>query len=215
MTMRRLSRPFAVKSLSEDGAFTGYGSVFDVEDWYGDVVEKGAFTATLAAWKAKGRAPAMLWQHYSDKPIGRWTSMSEDAKGLYVEGQLALKTRDGADAYEHLKAETVSGLSIGYEIPKGGAEWDPQTETYRLHQVDLWEVSPVTFPANEDAQIESVKAALASPREFERFLRDAGLSRNTAKAVMAGGYQAIAQRDAAIDGLKDRILKLTSTIRGG
>jgi len=194
---KRLARPFEIKAVGEDGTFSGYGSVFGNVDAYGDVIEAGAFKASLGAWADKGKLPAMLWQHDSRKPIGVWTSMVEDAKGLYVEGELALKARDGADAYELLKIKAVSGLSIGFNIPRGGAEWDPKTETYRIKQVDLWEVSPVTFPANESAQVEAVKAALeGGPAEVEEILRDAGFSRSQAKKLMAGGWKALGLRDA-------------------
>jgi hypothetical protein len=119
-------------------------------------------------------------------------------EGPVVEGRLLVKDDPlAARAYAHLKAGSVTGLSIGYRIPKGGAEWDPKSETYRLKQLDLYEVSLVTFPANDEAQVESVKAALAAgPKEFERFLRDAGLSRSQAKALMSGGYKALDLRDA-------------------
>jgi uncharacterized protein len=197
MTVKRIAVPFEIKDTpSQDGVFSGYGSVFGVTDWYGDVVEPGAFGKSLQLWAEKGKSPAMLWQHDSRKPIGKWTRLAEDAKGLYVEGKLALKTRDGADAYEHLKEGTISGLSIGFELPKGGGEWDPKSETFRLKQIDLWEVSPVTFPANEAAQVEAVKAALDNPRDFERQLRDVlGLTQAQAKKLMAGGFKALATRD--------------------
>lgn len=214
MAMRKLALPFELKAApAEDGTFEGYGSVFGVKDWYGDVVEPGAFALSLQAWAAKGKTPAMLWQHDPKKPIGKWTRLAEDAKGLYVKGELALKTRDGADSYEHLKAGTVTGLSIGYDIPKGGGEWDPIAEVYRLKQLDLWEVSPVTFPANEAAGIESVKAAAMTTRELERFLRDAGLSARDAKALMSGGVKALEQRDAADEELEALKAQIRSNTR--
>jgi Escherichia/Staphylococcus phage prohead protease len=191
--MKTLSRSFEVKKLDKDtGKFSGYGSVFGTKDSYGDVVEPGAFAASLKAWRGKGQMPALLWQHQMGEPIGKWTEMAEDDRGLYVEGQLALKTTRGAEAHELLKMDALRGLSIGYAIPKDGGAWDPQAKVFRLKQVDLWEVSLVTFPANEDAQVEAVKSAIASPREFERFLRDAGLSRRQAQALMADGFKGLA-----------------------
>jgi len=204
---KHLARPFAMKALKSDGSFTGYGSVFGVEDSYGDVVLPGAFRASLEAWKVKGRLPALLWQHRSDTPIGVWKTMAEDERGLLVEGELALKTQAGAEAYELLKLGALSGLSIGYAIPKGGGEWDPKTEQFMLKQVDLWETSLVTFPANEAAQVETVKAAIDSPKTFERFLRDAGLSAREAKALMAEGYRALNPRDAGASDSDDEVLQ--------
>jgi HK97 family phage prohead protease len=158
MKTKRLARPFEIKSLTEEGTFSGYGSVFGVVDSYGDVVQPGAFAASLASWSDKGKTPALLWQHDSTKPCGKWSKLAEDGHGLLLEGKLALKTQQGAEAYELLKMGAISGLSIGYSIPKGGGEWDPKSETFNLKQIDLWETSLVTFPANEDAQVAAVKA---------------------------------------------------------
>ena len=198
MQTKKLSTPFHVKEVGTSGEFSGYGSVFDVEDSYGDVVEKGAFLDSLDTWKGKGQMPALLWQHKADEPIGVWESMKEDDHGLLVEGRLLIDDDPLAKrAYAHLKAGSVSGLSIGYSIPKGGGAWDEAAGIYRLSQVNLWETSLVTFPANEAAQIDVVKDALQSQKEFERFLRDAGLSRRQAKSLMAGGFDSLTQRDAA------------------
>lgn len=215
MKTKHLARPFKIKSLEADGTFTGYGSVFGVTDSYGDVVEKGAFVGSLEAWATKGRLPALLWQHDQHEPIGVYTKMVEDDHGLYVEGRLLVDDDPLAKrAYAHLKAGSVSGLSIGFSIPKGGGEWDSKSETYRLKQVELWEVSLVTFPANESAQVGAVKSAIESPREFERFLRDAGLSRTQAKALMAGGYKALEPRDADGEELIESLKALTDRIMG-
>jgi hypothetical protein len=198
MSLKQRSMSFKVKALDEEGHFSGYGSVFDVVDFGGDRVLKGAFADTLKAWSAKGRLPGMFWHHKRDRPVGRWTSMREDDHGLFVDGKLAIKTIDGADAYEHFRAGTVEGLSIGYDIPEGGASWNRDTKSLDLKTLDLWEVSPVSMPMNDSARIESVKAALENPREMERLLRDAGLSRSEAKALMAEGFKALStQRDAA------------------
>jgi uncharacterized protein len=207
--------PFELKAApSPDGKFSGYASVFGVKDRVGDVVEPGAFLETLRVWAEKKALPVMLWHHDPQKPIGRWTHMAEDAKGLFVEGLLALKTNDGADAYEHLKAGTVSGLSIGYSIPAGGSAWDAKTETYRLKRVELWEVSPVSIPANPEAQVEDVKAAFESPRQLERLLRSAGLSRSQAKALLSGGYDALAARGGNDDGAIEALRGLAEALRG-
>lgn len=212
MKTKHLAKPFMLKSLEEDGTFSGYGSVFDVEDSYGDVVEPGAFKGTLDAWRTKGKLPSMLWQHRFDEPIGTYTQMQEDDHGLYVEGKLLIDGDPLAKrAYAHMKAGSISGLSIGYMIPRGGAEWDAKTETYRLRHLDLWEVSLVTFPANEAAQVDAVKSALETPKEFERFLREAGLSRDQAKALMAKGYKALDQREAD-EGLSESLKSLTKQI---
>ncbi|GGC87374.1 HK97 family phage prohead protease [Halopseudomonas salina] len=212
---KHLATPFKLKSINDDGTFAGYGSVFDVVDSYSDVVHKGAFQGSLDAWKERGGQPAMLWQHKFDEPIGIYTKMEEDDVGLYVEGRLLIDDDPLAKrAYAHLKARSITGLSIGYDIPPGGAEWDNKAGVFRLKNINLWEVSLVTFPANDAARVETVKHALQGPRQFEKFLRDAGLSRTEAKALMADGYKALNLRDAGGDDLLSDIQKLTSQLRG-
>lgn len=212
---KHLSTAFKVKSIGDDGTFSGYGSVFDVVDSYSDVVHRGAFAASLKAWAKKGGFPAMLWQHKYDEPLGPYTRMEEDEHGLYLEGRLLIDDDPLAKrAHAHLKAGSVTGLSIGYSIAPGGGRWDPDAGVYHLTQLDLWEVSIVTFPANDVARVDAVKNALQGPRQFEKFLRDAGLSRTEAKAVMAEGYKGISQRDAGMGGLLDEISQLTAQLRG-
>ena len=108
-------RSFALQiKSSEDGPIEGYGSVFGVKDSYDDVIAAGAFAATLAAHKAAGTMPAMLWQHDPDKPCGVWDEMSEDSGGLKVKGRLALETEKGKEAHALLKMGALNGLSIGF-----------------------------------------------------------------------------------------------------
>jgi HK97 family phage prohead protease len=198
MSTKRLVVSLDAKGLDADGegTFEGYGSVFHVKDSYGDVVMPGAFTRTLADAQSKGRPPAMLWQHDYDRPIGVWESMREDGHGLVVKGRIATQTRDGRDAYELLKLGALTGLSIGYRTKK--SVWDEPSKTRQLTDVDLYEVSPVVFPANDAARVSAVKGdGLPTVRELEDALRDAGLSRKQAKAILADGWKAL--RDAALD----------------
>lgn len=200
MQIKKLAKPFSVKSIEADGTFTGYGSVFGNTDSYGDVVEKGAFKESLDQANSGGKMPAMLWQHKHDEPIGVWTEMAEDDHGLLVKGKLLVDDDPLAKrAYAHLKAGSVGGLSIGYSIPKGGGEWDDEAGVYRLKNLKLWETSLVTFPANEAAQVETVKAAdfIDDIRQCEIFLRDAGFSRSQAKSLLARGFEGLTiQREA-------------------
>ncbi|MCU7917083.1 MAG: HK97 family phage prohead protease [Candidatus Thiodiazotropha sp. (ex Epidulcina cf. delphinae)] len=194
--------PLRVKSVDETGKFTGYGSVYGVEDSYGDVVVKGAFKNSLEDWASKGRLPAMLWQHRTDDPIGVYENMFEDDDGLYVEGQLLIHDDPLAKrAYGHLKAGSISGLSIGYNLSDSGWEYDKDKDIFILSEIDLWEVSLVTFPANDAARVQDVKRTCKAggvPEKVlvERLLRDAGFSRRQAKAFIAEGYGAIDPRDA-------------------
>lgn len=219
MHRQRLDVGFAVKSISDAGEFSGYGSVFDVKDSYGDMIIPGAFANSLSAWKSKGRLPAMLWQHNPADPIGVYTLMEEDEKGLYVEGRLLKDDDDTArKAYAHLKAGSISGLSIGFNYVSGGIAYDSDQDAYIIKQVDLWEVSLVTFPANDEARIQSLKNSIASgempdAKIVERILRDAGMSRRQAKAIMARGYSGIGERDARDTAEVDRLNSLISAIK--
>lgn len=176
-----------IKAIGADGSIEGYGSVFGVKDNYADVVKKGAFAASIKEHKAAGSMPAMLWQHEADEPIGVWTEMTEDATGLRVKGQLCLDTTKGKEAYALLKMGAINGLSIGFVSKKW--DYDEDREVRSLTEIDLWEVSLVTFPANEKALVTGVKAAdigtLHSIRDAERVLRDAGLSADVSRAFVA------------------------------
>ena len=195
MPNTRLDMSLKVKAVEESGEFSGYGSVFGVEDSYGDVVVPGAFTESLDK-----KTPAMLWQHNSREPIGVYTKVEEDSKGLYVEGKLLI---DGdplaARAHAHLQAGSISGLSIGYR--EQDWEYDSNLGAFKILKIDLWEISLVTFPANDEARVENVKNSLMqgespAPRQVERLLRDAGFSRQQAKSFMSNGYSALDQREA-------------------
>ncbi|HCD7552984.1 TPA: HK97 family phage prohead protease [Citrobacter farmeri] len=197
---RRIDVPLEVKSVNDAGEFEGYGSVFGVKDSYGDIVVPGAFTKSLSDWSQKGRMPAMLWQHKMSEPIGVYSEMREDDRGLYVKGRLLIEGDPLAvRAHTHMKAGSLTGLSIGYILNEW--EYSKDKDAWLLKEIDLWEVSPVTFPANDEARIEDVKAAIThgetpTQKSIERILRDAGLSRTQAKAFMSGGYGALIQRDA-------------------
>ena len=175
-----------IKAASDDGIVEGYGSVFGVRDSYDDVIAAGAFTASLAAHRAAGTMPAMLWQHDSGRPCGVWTEMVEDQRGLRIVGQLAIGTPDGKNALEFLKIGALNGLSIGF-MSKQWA-YDRDTDVRTLTEIDLWEVSIVTFPANTAARVTNIKAAIDeinSPKDAERALREAGYAKPDATAFVS------------------------------
>jgi hypothetical protein len=183
--------PFELKSedVQPSGIFKGYGSMFGGEpDSYGDVIVSGAYTETLSKGGRNGNGVAMLWQHDPTKPLGVWTNIEENAKGLKVEGQLAMNTQLGKEAYELMKMGALRGLSIGYEINKDGFEVDEKKKIRRLKSINLWEISPVTFPASTRAQITGVKAAIEgakNDRELEKALHEAGLSISASKYIVS------------------------------
>ena len=143
-----------IKAVDDQGTFEGHGSVFGVVDSYGDVVVKGAFVKTLAE---RGNKIKMLWQHDTNEVIGVFEHMYEDDYGLKVRGKLALGTQRGKEAYELIKMGALEGLSIGYSTIQD--EYDPKKGIRYLKEVKLYEISLVTFPANEEANVSKVKSA--------------------------------------------------------
>lgn len=201
-----------VIDAKEDGAdqemrFKGYGAVFGNVDSYGDVIEQGAFSKTLKAAAKSGEFPSMLLQHggwgiNADDmmPVGIWETLTEDSKGLASEGILAA-TQRGTEAYTLLKMKprpAITGLSIGYIPKKFTIGTKPEEPRRLLHEVELIEISLVTFPANGKARVTNVKSAADfSEREFEQLMQDAGLSRKEARLVMSHGFRHLkAMRDA-------------------
>lgn len=211
-TKQRLDIPLTLKSVSDTGEFDGYGSVFGVKDSYADIVMPGAFQKSLAAWQEKGRLPALLWQHDMAEPIGVYTEMREDSTGLYVKGRLLIEDDPLAKrAYAHMKAGSLSGLSIGYIL--NDYEYDKDKSAFLLKEIDLWEISLVTFPANDEARIADVKSLLERgeippPSKVEKALREVGFSGSQAKAFMAKGYSAISPREAAVNEALDTLKTL-------
>ncbi len=180
--------PLEIKEITEEGRFSGYASVFDVIDYYDDEIVRGAFAKSIAE-----KMPVMLWQHDSAEPIGVYESIREDDIGLWIEGRLLLDLEKGREAYILLKNQAIRGLSIGF-VP---ILWEWENRESRrirvLKEIDLWEVSLVTFPANPKALVDDVKS-IKTIRDVEDTLRDAGFSRTEAKALIAACKSA--QRDA-------------------
>lgn len=195
---------FELKSLQSDGVFEGYGSVFGVKDSYDEIVAAGAFAESLATHKSQGTLPALLWQHRSGEPVGVYTGMHEDNIGLKVSGQLALKTVRGSEAYELLKMKAISGLSIGFATREDS--YDRVTGIRTLKKVDLYEVSLVTFPANDTARVQGVKniEVIEDLKSAEQYLREVGMSRTEAKAFIAR-VKSLGPRDAGEDEMQSLI----------
>lgn len=197
----------------EYGEFEGYGSVFGNRDLGNDVIEKGAFTKSLRKRKAKG--VKLLYQHKSDMPIGVFDSIKEDDHGLVVKGRLALKTQAGAEAYELLKMGALDGLSIGFRVNPKEVSYDKRGNRRIIKEVDLMEVSLVTFPMNPQATVRSVKGEQYSIREWENGLRDAfSLSRSEAKVAAKAVTKCFDQREVDNNAeLVDAIKQLTLTLK--
>jgi uncharacterized protein len=151
----QVSSAFELKQLDASGIFAGYASVFDVVDSQHDVIERGAFAQSI-----KGRAQdiKLLWQHALDEPIGIIEELREDKHGLYVKGRLLMDVAKAREAYSLIKSGVVKGLSIGYS-PKR-YRINNTTGVRHIAEVALWEISLVTFPANDAAQITVIKSTL-------------------------------------------------------
>ena len=179
--MQTIDVKFLDLKADDEGIITGYGSVFNVTDSGMDRVVPGAFTASLRSKKAEGIK--MLFQHDPAQPIGKWLEMEEDTHGLKVKGKLLTKLTKGAEVFEMVKEGVLDGLSIGFRTVK--ADWDGDIEARMLKEVDLWEVSLVTFPMNASARIDAVKTI----RDAERVLRDGGVPGNFAKLIAKHGFE--------------------------
>lgn len=145
-----------VKSIGDDGSFEGLGAAFNNVDSYRDVIKPGAFKASLDARPAD--RVRLLFQHDQAKPIGVFTDLHEDADGLVAKGRLILTTTAGREAYELLKAGAVDGLSIGFVTKKSSRGTLEGKSVRFLEEIDLHEISIVTFPSNPRATVSRIKS---------------------------------------------------------
>ena len=137
--------------IDAEGRFSGYASVFGRRDESGDMVMPGAFSNSL---KLRGKHRIkMLFQHDPKDPVGTWDTIREDPFGLFVEGRLVPEV-PRAEALRRLIARgAVDGLSIGFRTVKATREGAKGTR--KLWEIDLWEISIVTFPMMDLARIAS------------------------------------------------------------
>jgi HK97 family phage prohead protease len=154
-----------LEECDKKGFFSGYASLFMVEDFQNDIVMPGAFSRSL-----QQKNPKMLWQHQAIKPIGFWRSIKENRNGLWVEGQLLLELKQGQEAYVLLKEGVVDGLSIGFYVQEATRE----NRKRLLHHVDLQEISLVTFAAQPQAKVCDIKnqSILSKLKNFANFLEN-------------------------------------------
>ncbi|MDB5510279.1 MAG: peptidase [Hyphomicrobiales bacterium] len=148
-------------AVAEGGVFEGYASLFGIVDLGGDEVMPGAFRTSLS--RRDANSVRMLWQHDPSMPIGSWISIEEDRRGLKVKGRLNLAVARAREALALLRDGAVDGLSIGFRVKN--ARKSRQDGVRRLFELDLWEVSIVTFPMLPQARVSAIKRhrALANP----------------------------------------------------
>lgn len=144
---------FELESTNEDGEFSGYAAVFGNLDSGGDIIEKGAFTRTIA--DDFNRIKILSQHNSNDLPIGKPLELREDEKGLYIRGRIS-DTQIGRDIRTLLKDGVLAELSIGYDAIDFDVDGD--TGIRHLKEIKLWEVSIVTWAMNDQAQIDGVKS---------------------------------------------------------
>lgn len=151
---------FAPRTTIDPDGTEGYASLFGEIDQARDMVMRGAFADTLAS-RGIRRIP-MLFQHDSSEPVGIWLEPREDFRGLFARGRLIPEVARGRELISLLRAGAIDGLSIGFRASK--APIDRKMRIRRLHAVDLWEISIVTFPLLAGARVRAVKHATSKAK---------------------------------------------------
>lgn len=168
---RKYHAPEAGLIVTDGRMIEGYASLFGKRDQGGDVVQKGAYAISLKALAAAGRRVKMLWQHDPSQPIGVWDEVREDATGLFVKGRILTDVDKGREAATLLAAGAIDGLSIGYRTLR--AEKDGKGQRL-LSELELWEVSLVTFPMLAEARVAAKGDELGSTwAEMAQIFEDA------------------------------------------
>jgi uncharacterized protein len=150
-------------TVSTDGVFEGYASLFHVVDLGRDEVMAGAFRQSLS--RKAPQAIKLLWQHDPAHPLGVWQDITEDHRGLRVRGKLDLCVAKAREVHALMTSGAVDGLSIGFKTER--AQQNKNTGVRHLHQLDLWEISVVTFPMLPGARISSVKRMAPKPNQTD------------------------------------------------
>lgn len=167
------------------GVFEGYASVFDIIDSDGDIILPGAYKKALAT---QSRQVGMFFNHQTwELPVGKWQNLEEDSKGLTVIGELTPGLSVSNDLRAAMEHKTVEGMSVGFTVTKDDYALIDTGRAFKNVQA-LREISICTFPANEQATIESMKnmESIATIRDVEHWLRDsAGLSKSQALGFIA------------------------------
>lgn len=193
---------YAIKAddVSSEGEFSGHAAVFGNVDQGGDMIIEGAFADTLRDTQRKVR---VLWNHLAHEPIGHPTHMEEDSKGLFVKGLLNQGVQRAREARALAMADDIDGLSIGFRVAKGGAEFDEDRNIFRLLKLELREFSFATFPMNMSATLAGMKSEagnITTVREFEQYLLDTtNFTRKQAAAIASHGFKAANQGELDAD----------------
>lgn len=218
---RKVFQSMDLKVEGAAGTFSGYASIFENVDLGGDVIRKQAFKEFVTN---RDGMVKILYSHDSGGMFGSSGSgglpiglarVEQNAKGLKFQGELVMEDPFvGQRVFPHLKAGSLDGMSIGYDILPGGAN-TLENGTRELTGLKLWEISPVIWGMNPKAHVAAVKSA-GTLREIEDLLRDAvGLTRREAKRHSAAIWESICRRrDAGDEELSDMAQELLGHLRG-
>jgi uncharacterized protein len=214
MKTKHLDFSTEIKALS-NRQFEAYAATFGNVDHHDDIIVKGAFLDSLTK-----RMPKLAYQHNTNLLPGKITNAVEDSKGLLVTGEF-INTPIGDQAYEEVKTGVINQMSIGFSA----SEVDFKDDIRLLKKIELFEVSFVTFPANEQAVVTDVKD-IADIRDFEKFLRNSGFSKERAVAIASAGFKTKGtgsdseansrntERDAEVEEVISLITTLTNQLKG-
>lgn len=189
------------------GTFCGYASVFNNIDSYNDVILPGAFKKTLLE-KFANKSIKLLWQHTPKEPIGIIEELKEDSHGLFIKGKLLLEGKRAKEAHQLIKEGAISGLSIGFNV-RNANKRDNNKGVRVIKEVELWEVSVVTFPANEESNITAIASnnevineknkqdveEIKSLKDVEKILKNNGFSQKDSKIIISKIKEFKNQRD--------------------
>ncbi len=201
--------PLEIKSIDQAGAFVGYAAIFGEVDKLADVCHAGCFAESIAEWKARGTWPRLKWRHY--QTVGHTTALAEDARGLRVDGVIwdagvAAEVKDAVD----------NGPGVWMSFAFVALHADYEGEVRHLYRLSLMDDITITLkPVNTSTGIIQVKSgdgldAVPTARRVEGVLRDAGLSRRTSKAIVAGGVSTL--REARPGGVARGLADILETL---
>lgn len=210
MEIKKMVVPFEVKEFSEEDdffTFKGYASTFGNVDRGGDVIVQGAFADSINEMKQSGDFLPAIWQHSSDTPVGIYTAFDEDVKGLLVEGKLPkADTFVSGRVIPQMKIGSVRKLSIGYSVWMDGGSFEIRDDVRYIKKLKLWEVSLVTIPMNNEANITEIKSLdfkSLSDRELEGLLKSGVCFSSQHAKVIISALKATGLRDGDLGSHRD------------
>ena len=225
--LNRIDNPLASCEFKfagmQEGQFTAYASTFNGLDSFKDTILPGAFEDTLQTRKQPVR---MFWQHDPSVVIGKWLDLREDDKGLLAVGELTPRNTHAENAYASLKHGAIDSLSIGFRIPQGGSvnkakecgcgdtDWCMHPTGRDISKIDLIEISPVSLPADSNANVSSIKMEqITSLKDAELLLRDSAQFTRKMATSFVSQLKTICQSDSDAE-LRKQIAKLELQVMG-